>query len=236
MDAAKSLIPSELIDFLLNIAPIRPVFIWGPPGIGKSSLVEAFADSVGLPCVSLLGSQLAPEDLIGVPQIIDGKSRFCPPTLIARDEPFCLFLDELNACSQEVQKAFYSLIHDRRIGEYHLPEGTVVIGAGNRAEDAAIVKPMSSALINCDASPHDRGFINPEELLGRVEITGRGGTILQPGVQCIVESTDFPKDGPLLIITDGVCDALQIPREHAFLLPEGAGLPFQTRAPIFRFD
>jgi MoxR-like ATPase len=116
MDAAKSLIPSELIDFLLNIAPIRPVFIWGPPGIGKSSLVEAFADSVGLPCVSLLGSQLAPEDLIGVPQIIDGKSRFCPLTLIARDEPFCLFLDELNACSQEVQKAFYSLIHDRRIG------------------------------------------------------------------------------------------------------------------------
>jgi AAA domain (dynein-related subfamily) len=148
MDAAKSLIPSELIDFLLNIAPIRPVFIWGPPGIGKSSLVEAFAHSVGLPCVSLLGSQLAPEDLIGVPQIIDGKSRFCPPTLIARDEPFCLFLDELNACSQEVQKAFYSLIHDRRIGEYYLPEGTVVIGAGNRAEDAAIVKPMSSALIN----------------------------------------------------------------------------------------
>jgi hypothetical protein len=148
MDAAKSLIPSELIDFLLNIAPIRPVFIWGPPGIGKSSLVEAFAESVGLPCVSLLGSQLAPEDLIGVPQIIDGKSRFCPPTLIARDEPFCLFLDELNACSQEVQKAFYSLIHDRRIGEYHLPEGTVVIGAGNRTEDAAIVKPMSSALIN----------------------------------------------------------------------------------------
>jgi replication-associated recombination protein RarA len=71
MDAAKSLIPSELIDFLLNIAPIRPVFIWGPPGIGKSSLVEAFADSVGLPCVSLLGSQLAPEDLIGVWQRSD---------------------------------------------------------------------------------------------------------------------------------------------------------------------
>ena len=62
--------------------------------------------------------------------------------------PFCLFLDELNACSQEVQKAFYSLINDRRIGEYELPAGSVVIGAGNRAQDAAIVKPLSSALIN----------------------------------------------------------------------------------------
>ncbi|MGH1539840.1 MAG: AAA family ATPase [Arenicella sp.] len=148
MDATQSLIPSELSEFLLNVAPVRPVFIWGPPGIGKSSLVEEFAASVGMPCVSMLGSQLAPEDIIGVPRVEDGVSYFCPPAQIARKDPFCLFLDELNACSQEVQKAFYSLINDRRIGEYHLPEGTVVIGAGNRAQDAAIVKPISSALIN----------------------------------------------------------------------------------------
>jgi hypothetical protein len=68
--------------------------------------------------------------------------------MIAREEPYCLFLDELNACSQEVQKAFYSLIHDRRVGEYFLPEGSIIIGAGNRAQDNAIVKPMSSALVN----------------------------------------------------------------------------------------
>ena len=139
---------NQLLDVLLNIAIVRPVFIWGAPGIGKSSIVEKFADSLGLPCVSLLGSQLAPEDIIGVPQIVDGKSVFCPPRIIARDQAYCLFLDELNACSQEVQKAFYSLIHDRRIGEYHLPEGSIIIGAGNRAQDNAIVKPMSSALIN----------------------------------------------------------------------------------------
>ena len=68
--------------------------------------------------------------------------------MIARKDPYVLFLDELNACTQEVQKAFYSLIHERRIGEYHLPEGSVVIGAGNRAQDGAIVKQMSSALVN----------------------------------------------------------------------------------------
>jgi MoxR-like ATPase len=88
---------------------------------------------VGLPCVSLLGSQLAPEDLIGVPQVVDGTSRFCPPRQIARAESYCLFLDELNACTHEVQEAFYSLIHERRLGEYELPPGSVVIGAGNRA-------------------------------------------------------------------------------------------------------
>ncbi|MEM8598163.1 MAG: MoxR family ATPase [Pseudomonadota bacterium] len=148
MEAAKELTPSELSDFLLNVAPVRPVFVWGAPGIGKSSLVEGFARSVGMECVSLLGSQLAPEDIIGVPQIVDGVSRFRPPAQIARREPFCLFLDELNACSQEVQKAFYSLINDRRVGDFELPAGSVVIGAGNRAQDAAIVRPISSALIN----------------------------------------------------------------------------------------
>lgn len=148
MNLSFSVTQNELLDVLLNIAPIRPVFIWGAPGIGKSALVEKFAKEVGLPCISLLGSQLAPEDIIGIPQIRGETSEFLPPKMIARKEPYVLFLDELNACSQEVQKAFYSLIHEKRIGEYHLPQGSVVIGAGNRMQDGAIVKTMSSALIN----------------------------------------------------------------------------------------
>ncbi len=148
MNDAISITQKQLLDFLLNVAPVRPVFVWGPPGIGKSSIVREFAASVGLDCVSLLGSQLAPEDIIGVPQIVGGTSRFCPPSLIAREQAYCLFLDELNACTHEVQKAFYSLIQERRIGEYVLPPGSVVIGAGNRAQDSAIVRPMSSALMN----------------------------------------------------------------------------------------
>ena len=98
--------------------------------------------------MSLLGSQLAPEDLIGVPRIEGEVSIFCPLRSIARREPYVLFVDELNACSFEVQKAFYGLLLDRRLGEYQLHPGSVVVGAGNRAQDQAIVKPMSSALIN----------------------------------------------------------------------------------------
>jgi hypothetical protein len=163
MNASATLTQKGLLDFLLHVAPTRPVFIWGPPGVGKSALVQKFATSVGLDCVSLLGSQLAPEDLIGVPQIVDGTSRFCPPAMIARTKPYCLFLDELNACSQEVQKAFYSLIHERRIGEYHLPEGSVIVAAGNRSQDSTIVKPMSSALLNRMVHVHLR--VSPRDWL-----------------------------------------------------------------------
>ncbi len=148
MNLAYTVTQRELSELLLNISPIRPVFIWGAPGIGKSALVQKFADDIGLECVSLLGSQLAPEDIIGIPKIEGDTSCFMPPKMIAKKEPYVLFLDELNACSQEVQKAFYSLIHERRIGEYRLPEGSVVIGAGNRTQDGAIVKTMSTALIN----------------------------------------------------------------------------------------
>jgi MoxR-like ATPase len=148
MHSPIELTPAQLPDFLVHVAPERSVFIWGQPGIGKSDCVNQFAESVGMDCVSLLGSQLAPEDLMGVPQIVDQVTRFFPPALIARENPYILFCDELNGATHDIQKAFYSLIHEHRIGEYHLPEGSIVIGAGNRSQDSAIVRPMSSALIN----------------------------------------------------------------------------------------
>lgn len=148
MQAQITLSLSQVQDFLLSVAPSRPVFIWGPPGIGKSSLVEQFAAQLGIECVSLLGSQLAPEDLIGIPKIDGNVSRFYPPSMIVRDKEFVLFIDELNVASQEIQKAFYSLILDKRIGEYRLPQNSIIIGAGNRAQDSAMAKQMPSALIN----------------------------------------------------------------------------------------
>jgi MoxR-like ATPase len=148
MRSTVTVTPAQLPEVLLHVAVVRPVFLWGAPGIGKSSLVRKFATELGLECVTLLGTQLAPEDLIGVPELVGGRSRFAPPESIARHDPYCLFLDELNASSPEVQKAFYSLILDRRIGSYELPKGSIVIGAGNRAADNALARPMASALVN----------------------------------------------------------------------------------------
>jgi hypothetical protein len=120
------------------------------PGIGKSEMVYEAAREAGLPCRSLLGTQIAPEDVSGVPRIVGERSVFCPPRMLLpeRPEPFCLFLDELPACAPDVQKAFYSLLLERRLGEHALPAGTWVVAAGNRLQDRALVRAMSSALVN----------------------------------------------------------------------------------------
>jgi hypothetical protein len=120
------------------------------PGIGKSEMVYEAAQEAGLPCRSLLGTQIAPEDVSGVPRIVGERSVFCPPRILLpeRPEPFCLFLDELPACAPDVQKAFYSLLLERRLGEHSLPKGTWVVAAGNRLQDRALVRAMSSALVN----------------------------------------------------------------------------------------
>lgn len=120
------------------------------PGVGKSEMVYEAAREAGLPCRSLLGTQIAPEDVSGVPRIVGERSVFCPPRILLpeRPEPFCLFLDELPACAPDVQKAFYSLLLERRLGEHALPPGTWVVAAGNRLQDRALVRAMSSALVN----------------------------------------------------------------------------------------
>lgn len=100
-------------------------FIWGAPGIGKSSIVRQIAERRRMPLIDIRASLLDPTDKPGI-----------------------LFLDEINAAPPLVQAALYQLILDRRVGEYELPEGWRIIAAGNRREDKAVTFRLSSALAN----------------------------------------------------------------------------------------
>lgn len=91
-------------------------------------------------------------------------------------------------------------------------------------------------VVFCDAVTYDQGYLSPEAIAGNVKVRGRGGTILQPGIDLLEQAEDFPKDGPLLIITDGECDRLLVRREHAYLLPKGRHLPFAPRGKVFAID
>ena len=141
---------SEAKTIVNTLSPRMSVLLLSPPGVGKSEVVMQAAAKAKLDYRSLLGTQIAPEDVSGIPRIEDERSIFCPPRVLLplNPNPFCLMLDELPACSPDVQKAFYSLLLERRIGEYPLPEGTWVVAAGNRVEDRSLVRSLSSALVN----------------------------------------------------------------------------------------
>lgn len=92
-------------------------------------------------------------------------------------------------------------------------------------------------VVFCDAAPYDAGFIDIDELAGRVEVTGRGGTWMQPAVDLLENATDFPKDAPILIITDGwIEEHMSIHRNHAFLIPKGNRLPFRAKGEVFYYE
>lgn len=92
-------------------------------------------------------------------------------------------------------------------------------------------------LVFCDAAVYDQGVVPPERLSEAVYVQGRGGTQLQPGVDLFVHAEDFPKDAPILVITDGQCEHLHFHgRTHAYLLPRGRRLPFTPKGEIFRLD
>src|SRR3954463_1463298 len=141
---------SQAKELVRCLADAESLLLLSPPGVGKSDVVRQAAAEAGLECKSLLGTQIAPEDVSGVPKIVGERSVFCPPRVLLPEDPqtFCLFLDELPACAPDVQKAFYSLLLERRIGEHPLPEGSWVVAAGNRAEDRALVRTVSTALVN----------------------------------------------------------------------------------------
>lgn len=94
----------------------------------------------------------------------------------------------------------------------------------------------AARVVFCDAVAYDQGYMPPEAIAERVRVRGRGGTVLRPGVELLQDAEDFPKRGPILIITDGVCDVFAVRREHAFLMPAGRTLPFVARGPVFRIS
>ncbi len=92
-------------------------------------------------------------------------------------------------------------------------------------------------VVFCDASPYDQGYLEAAAIAGSVRVRGRGGTVLQPGVELLERASDFPKDAPLLIITDCECDRLNLfGRDHAFLVPRGRHLPFPPKGPVFYLE
>jgi MoxR-like ATPase len=139
---------ANYLDGLVRHRLMLSTMIWGPPGIGKSSVVAQTAGAHGLGFIDVRLSQLAPTDLRGLPVPENGISRWYPPEFLPRDGAGILFLDELNLAPPTMQGMAQQLILDRRVGSYVVPEGWFIWAAGNRKEDRAAVFDMPAPLAN----------------------------------------------------------------------------------------
>lgn len=129
-----------------------PVFLWGAPGIGKSSIVAQIAKEQNIDFIDLRLSLLDPTDLRGIPffDTANSTALWAPPAFLPdkTKERGILFLDELNTAAPMVQASAYQLILDRKIGEYTLPDGWSIVAAGNRESDRGVVFRMAAPLAN----------------------------------------------------------------------------------------
>ena len=135
----------------------RPVFMWGPPGIGKSDIVAQVTNTFSNShLIDIRLSLWDPTDIKGIPYFDSniGKMVWGAPNELPDDEMakqydnIVLFLDEMNSAPPAVQAAAYQLILNRRVGQYKLPDNVIIVAAGNREGDKGVTYRMPAPLAN----------------------------------------------------------------------------------------
>jgi hypothetical protein len=138
------------------ISKKRPIFLWGPPGIGKSDIVHQIADSIDAHVIDVRLSLWEPTDIKGIPYFDSnaGKMVWAPPmelpdeAMAAKYKAIILFLDEMNSAAPAVQAAAYQLVLNRKVGTYRLPDNVFIVAAGNREADKGVTYRMPAPLAN----------------------------------------------------------------------------------------
>lgn len=127
----------------------EPLMLWGPPGVGKSSLFHQYAQRKGLEILDWRLTLMDAVDMRGTPREKNGRTIWCPPAeLPSNGSKGIVLLDELPQARMEVKNVAAMFVLERRIGEWPLPEGWWVCAAGNRLGDAAGTSSMPTHLNN----------------------------------------------------------------------------------------
>lgn len=144
-----------------------PVLLWGPPGVGKSALIEALAEQARVPCEVVVGSTREPSDFLGLPVVADdGTVRMAPPDWFVRLQAAgegILFLDELSCSPPAVQAAMLRVARERWVGSERLPDRVVIVAAANPPEQAAdgwdLAPPAANRFLHIDYVPSTEAWI-----------------------------------------------------------------------------
>lgn len=154
----KQLSPSETVQYVEDALRSGQIpYVSGPPGIGKSDIMQKIADMFGLLLIDIRLSQMLPEDLTGLPQIDPktGRATYTPFDLFPMEgDPvpegyngWLIFLDELSSASEEVMAASYGLLLGHRVGNHKIHPKARIAAAGNRSTDSAIARPLPDTII-----------------------------------------------------------------------------------------
>lgn len=135
----------------------RPIFLWGPPGIGKSDIVAQITNSLSNSyLIDIRLSLWEPTDIKGIPyfdsnsgtMVWGAPSELPSEEFAAQYDNIVLFLDEMNSAAPAVQAAAYQLILNRKVGTYKLPDNVMIVAAGNRDADKGVTYRMPAPLAN----------------------------------------------------------------------------------------
>lgn len=151
MSTSRTVSPNEAKKAIRKCIKIkRPIFIWGPPGIGKSDIVHQIASEQHRPVIDVRLSLWEPTDIKGIPYYNSTLNSMCwaPPVELPSDPDSnaILFLDELNSAAPATQAAAYQLILNGRVGTYVLPKNVSIVAAGNRETDKGVTYRMPAPL------------------------------------------------------------------------------------------
>lgn len=141
----------------------RPIFLVGAPGIGKTAIMEQLSQELDIALVSYSMTHHTRQSALGLPFIVDKEygdttykvSEYTMSEIIASiydtieasgKENGILFLDEINCISETLAPSMLQFLQYKTFGRHKVPEGWIVVTAGNPAEYNNSVKEYDVAM------------------------------------------------------------------------------------------
>ena len=143
----------------------RPLFLMGPPGIGKTAIVEQVAEELKINLISYTITHHTRQSAIGLPFISRKKfgekeyavTEYTMSEIVASVyeqiersgiQEGILFLDEINAVSETLSPTMLQFLQYKTFGMHRVPEGFVIVTAGNPAEFNKSVRDFDIATLD----------------------------------------------------------------------------------------